>query len=133
MLAGQHFDKVEGNIINEYIGSSFAAMAQMGEEVYKPFMQDVMQAGTLGRIVGKQLVNAPGKLIKMNQFMQSPQAGAMLAKSFAGLVAYDAMYKLGSALDPVVSGQLKNNPKALWSWKRQLEAWKFGSANDYEG
>ena len=60
MRAGQNFDKVDPSLINNYIGGSFNEMQQMGEEVYKPFMQDVMQAGSLSRVVVNQMVKSPG-------------------------------------------------------------------------
>ena len=57
---GQNFDKVDPSLINNYIGGSFGEMQHMGEEVFKPFMQDVMQAGSLSRIVFNQMIKSPG-------------------------------------------------------------------------
>ena len=60
MRTGQNFDKVDPSLINNYIGGSFGEMQQMGEEIFKPFMQDVMQAGSLSRIVLSQFLKSPG-------------------------------------------------------------------------
>ena len=75
----------------------------MGEGVYKPFMQDyiMMQASSLTRTVGTQLIKSPGLLVGMTKFMQSPKAGAFFkicqklvpslkfAKSYTGILWYD--------------------------------------------
>ncbi len=62
MHTGQNFDTVNPSLINNYIGGSFGEMQQMGEEVYKPFLQDVMQAGSLSRIVVNQILKSPGNV-----------------------------------------------------------------------
>ena len=60
LRTGQKFDKVDPSLINNYIGGSFSEMQQMGEEVYRPFLQDVMQAGSLSRIIWRQILKSPG-------------------------------------------------------------------------
>ncbi|KAL3150418.1 hypothetical protein ABBQ32_000255 [Trebouxia sp. C0010 RCD-2024] len=128
--AGQSFKDIDDQIINKYIGASFAEMKVMGEEVYKPFMQDYMQANSLLRIVGTQLIKSPGLLVGMTNFMQSPKAGALFATSFSGILWYDLMFKVCKYVDPLPRRLLKSRPKMLWRWDRMCEAFEYGSAND---
>ena len=128
--AGQSFKNIDDEIINKYIGASFAGMKNMGEGVYKPFMQDYMQASSLMRIVGTQLVKSPSLIVNMTKFMQSPKAGALFAKSFAGILWYDMMFKLTKFIDPMPRGLFRSKPKLLWRWDRLVEAFEYGSAND---
>ena len=51
---------MDPSLINNYIGGSFSEMQQMGEEIYKPFLQDVMQARSLSRIILNQILKSPG-------------------------------------------------------------------------
>ena len=128
--AGQTFDNIDDQIINKYIGASFAEMKVMGEGVYKPFMQDYMQASSLMRIVGTQMVKSPGLLVGMTKFMQSPKAGALFAKSFTGILWYDMMFNACKLVDPVPRRLFKSRPQMLWRWNRLCEAFEYGSAND---
>ena len=128
--AGQSFKSIDDQIINKYIGASFAEMKVMGEGVYKPFMQDYMQASSLTRIVGTQLIKSPGLLVGMTKFMQSPKAGALFAKSYTGILWYDMMFHVCKFVDPLPRRLLQFRPRMLWRWDRLLEAFEFGSAND---
>jgi hypothetical protein len=34
-------------------------------------------------------------------------------------------------LEPIVENMLKSNPRERYLWRRRMDAWKFGSGNDY--
>ena len=80
-------------------------------------LQDYLQAGTLSRIVGGQIVNEPGKLAGMTVFMRSAKAGQMFAGSFLGIVWYDLLYRLAGAVAPVHEAVLKPFPGLLFRWR----------------
>lgn len=126
---GQKLDNVDENIINEYIGSSFLAMKDFGPQVYRPFMQDFLQWGSLSQIVGRQLVTQPGQLLKMTIFMRSPEAGRMFASNLVLLCLYDLMYRLTRLGRPFHQAIL--SPGLMFKWNRLEEQFQFGSANDY--
>lgn len=130
--AWQNFDTVNPSLINNYIGGSFGEMQQMGEEVYKPFLQDVMQAGSLSRIVVNQILKSPGNIIAITLFMDSPAASSLLGRSFAGIVTYNMLYSIANAFRPAVELLLRRNPRSLWRFHRTLEKWEYGSARDYK-
>lgn len=73
--AGQDLEKVQGNIINEYLGSSFGQLKAMGEHAYRPFMEDRLQWGTLSRLIAWQLLHSPGSIVQMTLFMKVPLLG----------------------------------------------------------
>jgi len=126
---GQKLEDVDEHIINEYIGSSFLAMKDFGPKVYRPFMQDFLQWGSLSRIVGRQLLTQPGQLLKMTIFMRSPEAGKMFASNLALLFLYDLFYKLTRLGRPFHEAIL--SPRLMYRWNRLEEQFQFGSANDY--
>lgn len=95
-------------------------------------LQDYLQASCLSKVVGGQLRNEPGQLLKMTMFMRSPQAGAMFAGSFTGILLYDALYRLAAVMSPVHERLLKPFPALLFRWRCLLSQFKLGSANDYE-
>ena len=80
-------------------------------------LQDYLQAGTLSRIVGGQIVNEPGKLAGMTLFMRSAKAGQMFAGSFLGIVWYDFLFRLAGAVAPAHELLLKPFPGLLFRWR----------------
>lgn len=61
---------MQGNIINQYLGSSFGQLQEMGEQAYRPFMEDRLQWSTLSRLIAWQLLHAPGSILQMTLFMK---------------------------------------------------------------
>lgn len=95
-------------------------------------LQDYLQASLLSKVIAGQIRNEPGQLVKMTMFMRSPKAGAMFAGSFAGILVYDALYRLACLMSPVHEQLLKPYPALLFRWRCLLSQFKVGSANDYE-
>ncbi|KAK9844003.1 hypothetical protein WJX81_001672 [Elliptochloris bilobata] len=126
--AHQDFDD---DIIVDYLASSFSAMRDMGPAVYRPFMQDYLQWSLLARIVAKQIASSPGKLLRMTLFLRSPAAGAAFVGNFFGIMVYDALYRLAGLVGPAHHFLLKPFPALLFRWDCLVDAFKYGSANDY--
>ena len=61
---------MQGNIINEYLGSSFGQLQEMGEQAYRPFMEDRLQWSTLSRLIAWQLLHAPASILQLTLFMK---------------------------------------------------------------
>ena len=94
-------------------------------------MQDYLQANCLFKVIAGQIGNEPGQLLKMTMFMRSPRAGAMFASSLAGIVLYDALYRLACLMSPVHEKLLKPFPALLFRWRCLVSQFELGSANDY--
>ena len=95
-------------------------------------MQDYLQASCLFKVIAGQVRNEPGQLVKMTMFMRSPRAGAMFAGSFAGIVLYDALYRLACLMSPVHEQLLRPFPALLFRWRCLVSQFELGSANDYK-
>ncbi|CAL8468518.1 g8058 [Coccomyxa elongata] len=126
-------DNFDPNIIQNYLGSSFYHMAKYGEKVYRPFMQDYLQWSCLSKVVGGQITNEPGQLVRMTLFMRSPKAGQMFAANFLGILFYDLLFSLASFVSPAHESLLKPFPALLFRWRCLVDAFKYGSARDYRG
>ena len=66
----------------------------------------------------------------MTLFMRSPEAGAMFASNFMMLFVYDLLYRLAGIVAPAHEALLP--AKLLYRWHRLVEAFEYGSANDYK-
>ncbi|MEY2983557.1 MAG: hypothetical protein RLZZ568_174, partial [Cyanobacteriota bacterium] len=104
--------------INRLMSGVFQVMAAQGDEVLRPFLQDVIQLNGLTRT-----------LPRVNPFLVLPllpQVGlpALLdwLRHYGGLVAYRAAYPLGNQLFPT---------SRSFHQKRWLEAWYYGAGLDW--
>jgi len=116
--------QVPPNQINELMSAVFAVMDRLGEEVLKPFLQDVIQFPALTKTL--PLVNPKFVLPLL------PQVGVPLLadwfKHYVNLGLYSSLYLTAKGLRPT----LKNlSPQQQYSYRRWLDAWKYGSGRDW--
>jgi lycopene cyclase CruP len=117
--------QVNPNQINDLMSGVFAVMDKLGDEVLKPFLQDVIQFSALTKTL--PLVN-PKLVLPL-----LPQIGLPLLIEwlihYLNLGVYSGLYPLAESLQPL----LKNlTPQQKYNYHRWLEAWKYGSGNDYK-
>jgi lycopene cyclase CruP len=98
-------------------------MDKLGDEVLKPFLQDVIQFPALTKTL--PLVN-PQLVLPL-----LPQVGLPLLIDwlihYINLGFYTALYPFGKSLKPM----LKNlSPQQKYLYHRWLDAWQYGSGND---
>ncbi len=120
--------KIEPNQINELLSAVFAQMQQLGEPVLKPFLQDVVQFGGLTKTLLKTSLAHPGLIIRI-----IPQVGLITlidwTRHYINLGVYSVLFYVSLMLEPWV----KNLPSNYqYYWHRWVDAWKYGSGNDYE-
>jgi lycopene cyclase CruP len=112
--------------INRLLNGVFAAMEGMGEEVLKPFLQDVVQFSTLSKTLPQVKPNLVLPII--------PQVGLPTLidwlRHYAGLTAYSGLFQVGSAIAPFIKNL---SPQQQYYYHRLLEAWKYGAGHDYHG
>ncbi len=80
-------------------------------------MQDYLQWSCLSKVVGGQIANEPGQLVRMTLFMRSPKAGQMFAANFLGILFYDLLFSMASFVSPAHEALLKPFPALLFRWR----------------
>lgn len=121
--------KIEPNQINNLLSVVFAQMQQLGEPVLKPFLQDVVQFGGLTKTLMKTTLTNPLIGIKI-----IPQVGLITLIDwmwhYINLGIYSVLFSGSQMLEPWI----KNFPRNFqYYWHRWVDAWKYGSGNDYHG
>ena len=141
--------------INQLMATNFGVMESLGDEVSRPFLQDVVMFGGLGKTLLTMAVKAP---LFVPQILVQAGPGPILdwAKHFATLGAYDMASRAAEGiLKPVaralagvapsgelVAGDDEASAAAGWDFavldkrqrfmfRRRLDAWKWGSGRDY--
>ncbi|NJM20630.1 MAG: FAD-binding oxidoreductase [Richelia sp. RM2_1_2] len=119
--------KIESNQINQLLSVVFTQMQQLGESVLKPFLQDVVQFGGLTKTLLKTSLTHPILVIKI-----IPQVGLITLLDwlwhYINLGIYSVLFIISQMLEPWMKN-LPNNYQ--YYWHRWVDAWKYGSGNDY--
>ena len=120
--------KIASNQINELLSVVFAQMEKLGEPVLKPFLQDVVQFGGLTKTLFKTSLANPILIFKI-----IPQVGILTLVDwmihYINLGVYSVLFDIGLMLEPW-NKKLPENYQ--YYWHRWVDAWKYGSGNDYE-
>jgi lycopene cyclase CruP len=119
--------KIDPQAINRLLSAVFAAMQQLGDPVLRPFLQDVVQFGSLSKALFQTAIASP---LVVTQVI--PQVGLPplvdWMRHYLSLGAYSAMSPVGQAL----SGWMQAlSPTQRYYVDRYLEGWKYGSGGDY--
>jgi lycopene cyclase CruP len=115
------------NQINELLSGVFTAMNKLGDDVLKPFLQDVVQFPALTQTLALTAVTRPDIV-----FPVIPQVG--LSPLLDWLVHYVnlGVYSGLSSLHPMLTPTMKSlSPEQQYRLHRWLEAWQYGSGKDY--
>ncbi|MEB3217457.1 MAG: FAD-binding oxidoreductase [Nostocales cyanobacterium 94392] len=119
--------KIEANQINQLLSVVFAQMQQLGEPVLKPFLQDVVQFGGLTKTLFKTTLAHPLLVIKI-----IPQVGLVSLVDwiwhYINLGIYSILFNVSKMLEQWMK-ILPTNYQ--YYWHRWVDAWKYGSGNDY--
>lgn len=118
--------KIEPNAINELLGAVFAAMSELGDPVLRPFLQDVIQFGSLSQALFKTAIDHPLIVAKI-----IPQVGLPplldWMRHYWALGAYRGLSAVGERMGDPKGGSARQQ----YYIRRWLEAWKYGSGGDY--
>jgi len=111
--------------INRLLSTIFQDMASLGDDVLKPFLQDVVQFSPLARTLLQTSIHHPGLVLQL-----LPQLGLAnlldWMRHYASLGLYSGLYPLGRA-----------SQRWLEAWPqpyyphRWLEALQYGAGRDY--
>ncbi|NER26150.1 MAG: FAD-binding oxidoreductase [Symploca sp. SIO1C4] len=119
--------KLAPNQINELLTGIFQVMAQLGDDVLGPFLQDVVQFSGLSKTLLLTSLTKPGLVIPV-----IPQVGLTILLDwmvhYFNLGIYSGLYPLGKLLSKPVN---KLPPVPQYYYRRWLEALHYGSGSDY--
>ncbi len=119
--------KLPPNKINDVLSTIFADMEALGDEVLKPFLQDVVQFPALAKTMLRTSIHHPAMVASI-----LPQVGigsvASWMKHFISLGGYNALNAAESSVDRAIAKSAKKQYEA----NRWIDAVKYGSGGDYE-
>ncbi|ACB50523.1 unknown [Crocosphaera subtropica ATCC 51142] len=115
---------VSPNQINELMSGVFQVMDQLGDDVLKPFLQDVIQFPALMKTL--PLVNPKLVLPILPQVGIHPLLNWTV--HYFNLAVYSGLYPLGKWVKPLIDNL---SPQQQYYYHRWLDAWKYGSGGDY--
>lgn len=120
---------VDSKFVNRLLATNFEEMDKMGLRTIKPFLQDVVRFdGLVSSLVGS-FVADPWFTPAIVAHVGIPNLVDWL-----GHVGMMALYTvLDSTVTPIATPFVNTmeSPRDKFHWKRQMEAWKFGSGRDY--
>ncbi|MGL5033280.1 MAG: FAD-binding oxidoreductase, partial [Microcystaceae cyanobacterium] len=111
------------NQINELMSAVFAVMDNLGEDVLRPFLQDVIQFSGLSKTL--PLVNPTKVLPILTQVGIEPLANWL--KDYFNLGLYTGFSSLATIFSPLTK---KLTAEQKYRFHRWLEAWQYGSGKD---
>ncbi|ELR99027.1 hypothetical protein [Gloeocapsa sp. PCC 73106] len=110
--------------INQLMSGVFQGMDKLGDDVLKPFLQDVVQFSGLAKTL--PLVN-PRVVLPI-----IPQVGLSTlidwSQHYLNLALYTGLYPLGQTVSPLLKYL---SPRQQYYYHRQLDAWKYGAGQDF--
>jgi len=120
---------VDPKFVNRLLAVNFEQMDDMGQRTIKPFLQDVVRFDGLIGSLARSFAADP-------TFMPAIVAHVGIPRlvDWMGHVAMMGLYSaFDSAVTPVITPFVDkmDNPREKFIWRRRMEAWKFGSGNDY--
>ena len=122
--------------INQLLADVFSEMATLGDEVLKPFLQDVVQFGPLARTLLKTSLARPTIAFKI---LPQVGLGALLDWTwhFGNLAIYSLLnhllYQSPESIEAAPKGDSLQVAKAQYLRDRTRDAWRYGSGGDYRG
>ncbi|GIL77743.1 hypothetical protein Vretimale_6651 [Volvox reticuliferus] len=121
------------DLINRMLAGNFKAMERLGDPVMKPFLQDVIQFGPMVQTMTAQMltdpVSIPGLITHVGPMPLLEWLGHM-----ANLAVYTVLHGAASALGlrNTLAGASFLTPRERFALNRLLDAWEYGSGQDYK-
>ncbi len=119
--------KLAPNQINQLLTVVFQVMEQLGDDVLRPFLQDVVQFSGLSKTLLLTALTQPGLILPV-----IPQVGLTTLLDwivhYINLGIYSGLYSLGQLITEPVKIL---PPVPQYYCRRWLEAWRYGSGGDY--
>jgi hypothetical protein len=122
--------KVNPEFVNRLLAVNFEIMDDMGQRTIKPFLQDVIRFDGLFGSLTRAFLTDPLFMPAIIAHVGLPQLMDWLGH-VRMIWYYDFLHKF---VAPVMGSiaERNNDPAERFLWRRRLEAWKYGSGNDYK-
>jgi lycopene cyclase CruP len=118
--------KVDPDRINNLLAAVFQSMNDLGDDVLRPFLQDVVQFPALSRTLFQTSISSPLAVIPI-----VPHVGIITLVdwliNYLNLSTYTGLYPIGKLLTPLIT-QLP--PSQQYRYQQILQAWKYGAGKD---
>jgi len=118
---------VDPKFVNRLLATNFDVMNEMGKTTMMPFLQDVVRIDGLAGSLARSFVADPAFMPQIVAHVGVPTLVEWLAH-VSMITAYSVLHNLSPVIKPFVD---KMEAKERFLWRRRMEAWKFGSGNDY--
>lgn len=120
--------QLDPNQINNLLAAVFQSMQHLGDDVLRPFLQDVVQFSALSRTLFQTSLASPLAVVPI-----LPQVGVMTLLdwliNYLNLGAYSGLYPLSTLLLPLVA---KLPPDRQYYYQQLFQAWRYGSGQDLD-
>lgn len=117
--------------INEVLWSNMKAMSDLGEDVQRPFLQDIITAGGLSQTLIVMAITNPALAVRLTAFL-GPRELLDWSRHFIALLAYAATVPMLRWLQDLVLNSGTLNPTQIFLLNRIVDAATYGSGKDIE-
>jgi lycopene cyclase CruP len=112
--------------INDLLAAVFQSMEYLGDDVLRPFLQDVVQFSALSRTLFQTSITSPQAVIPV-----VPHVGIITLLdwliNYINLGVYSGIYPIGKLLMPLVD---RLPPQQKYVYQQRLQALRYGSGRD---
>ena len=119
---------VDPKFVNRLLAVNFDQMDDMGERTIMPFLQDVVRIDGLAGSLARSFAADPTFMPQIVAHVGIPTLAEWLGH-VSMIAAYTVLFNMSSVIQPFVDRM--KDPRERFVWRRRMEAWKFGSGNDY--
>jgi lycopene cyclase CruP len=120
--------KLNPDRINNLLAAVFRSMADLGDDVLNPFLQDVVQFPALSRTLFQTSLSNPQAVIPVVPHVGIPTLIDWLM-NYISLGAYSGLYPLGKLLAPLLT-QL--TPAQQYYYQQLIRSYRYGSGQDLD-
>lgn len=128
MSVGVHDTVRDQHAINRLLTDVFLAMEAAGDDVLRPFLQDVVQFGSLSQALFRTSVAAPLTVAKVVPQIGIPPLLDWM-QHYLALGGYSLLSPLGQAIARWTQTSTSNEQR--YYLNRLAQAWYYGSGSDY--
>ena len=120
--------KVDPDRINNLLAAVFQSMEHLGDDVLRPFLQDVVQFPALSRTLFQTSISRPQAVIPV-----VPHVGIITLLdwliNYINLGGYSGLYPIAKLIAPSIAHL---SPSQQYYYQQSLQAWKYGSGKDLD-
>eukprot|EP00172_Hildenbrandia_rubra_P002404 Plantae.Rhodophyta-Hildenbrandia_rubra.ctg3233.p1 GENE.Plantae.Rhodophyta-Hildenbrandia_rubra.ctg3233~~Plantae.Rhodophyta-Hildenbrandia_rubra.ctg3233.p1 ORF type:complete len:637 (-),score=90.21 Plantae.Rhodophyta-Hildenbrandia_rubra.ctg3233:1885-3795(-) len=115
--------------ISDLLWNNMKTMNFLGDDVLRPFLQDVVQAGPLSKTLLAMTFSNPLFALKLSGFIGPGELLRWLPHFFS-LIMYSYLSRVGKAVAPGLLQARFLTDSQKFSIKRKVDAWTYGSGRE---